>query len=604
MTILLAGIVLFASCAFARSDVARVVIRRGGDAKTNSVTVVNGRIHLPRQTIGRADAVLVTPSFATAFRGEDGYFVLPDGLLGRFDGNQGEVVATAARNPMPLWCMKTPRRTFSVRIDGMPWDCDVRVRCDNGRYELSMAFDCGGDCPEEDIDLCITDFPQEADYPDMARHYRNYRFSRGEVRPIAERLAEQPLLSNAVEAVEVRIRQAWKPAPSPVEEQTVSNEPPLHVAATFDRAVEFVRACKRAGVRAAEFCLVGWNRKGHDGRYPDIFPVEPELGGDAGLRRFVRETQKCGYLAVCHNNHSDAYSIASRWNVDDIVILRDGGLSKNLSYSAGRMYDLCPQVSWRRFVKDDLRAISSFGFRGLHYIDVLSIVPPRRCFSTEHRLTRRQSAALVNRMLSEARCVFGGSASEGGFDFCAGSLDSALYVYFGSPDDPLPPLIVRRVPFWQLVYHGIVLSNPFGRSWNAQVSSAKCRLSVIEFGGRTTFYVNSKFYGKDLGALPDLRIDSSENILIAVDAVRRGEEEYGQLADLQFCFMDDHRWLAPNVVKTTYSNGDSVYVNYGESECVVGDIAIPAQGFVRRHAAGEAAAGKDRKSPPFVGVMR
>lgn len=566
----------------ATADSVRVVVCRGREQMTNQVAVTKGRIRLPRQEIGKADSVVVTPSFATAFCGDDGYFVLPNGMLGRFNGKQGKVVAPATSNPMPLWGMKTPQRTFSVRIDGLPWDCDVRVDCANGRYELSMIFNCGGDVPEEDIDLTVTEFSQEAEYPDMARHYRNYRLSRGEISPISERLVAQPLLSNAVDAVEVRIRQAWKPAPSSVEEQTVSNEPPMHVAVTFDKAVELVRACKCAGIRAAEFCLVGWNRKGHDGRYPDIFPVEPELGGDAGLLRFVRETRKCGYLAVCHNNHSDAYSIASRWNAADIVVLRNGGLSKNQNYSAGRMYDLCPQVAWDRFVEGDLKAISAFGFRGLHYIDVLSIVPPRRCFAEAHRLTRRQSAKLVNRMLEESRRVFGGSASEGGFDFCAGSLDSALYVYFGSPDDPLPPLIDRRVPFWQLVYHGIILSNPFGRSWNAHVSSEKCRLSVVEFGGRTTFYVNSKFYGKDLGALPDIRIDTPENFSRAVDAIRRGAEEYGRLADLQFCFMEDHKQIAPRVVKVSYSNGDSVYVNYGESESGVEGLVVPARGFIRR----------------------
>ena len=63
------------------------------------------------------------------------------------------------------------------------------------------------------------------------------------------------------------------------------------------------------------------------------------------------------------------------------------------------MYDLCPRIAWEKYARHDLERIAALGFRGLHYVDVLSIVPPRRCFADAHRLTRREAAVYVNRML-------------------------------------------------------------------------------------------------------------------------------------------------------------------------------------------------------------
>ena len=45
---------------------------------------------------------------------------------------------------------------------------------------------------------------------------------------------------------------------------------------------------KRQGVERAEVCLVGWNQKGHDGRFPELFPVEEQLGGEDKLRKLIK----------------------------------------------------------------------------------------------------------------------------------------------------------------------------------------------------------------------------------------------------------------------------------------------------------------------------
>ena len=106
------------------------------------------------------------------------------------------------------------------------------------------------------------------------------------------------------------MRQGWKPAPSPIPFQTPENEPQMHVACTFDRVGDIAQEFKRQGISDAEFCLVGWNTKGHDGRFPQIFPVEPLLGGEEKLRKLIQKVHDLDYGIVCHDDATAAYTIA------------------------------------------------------------------------------------------------------------------------------------------------------------------------------------------------------------------------------------------------------------------------------------------------------
>ena len=54
-------------------------------------------------------------------------------------------------------------------------------------------------------------------------------------------------------------------------------------------------------------------------------------------------------------------------------------------------------------------------------------------------------------------------------------------------------MVDRLVPFWQLVYHGIILSNPFPPTCNYTIKDAATRLMLVEFGGRPFFYFYSNY---------------------------------------------------------------------------------------------------------------
>jgi hypothetical protein len=117
----------------------------------------------------------------------------------------------------------------------------------------------------------------------------------------------------------------------------------------------------------------------------------------------------------------------------------------------------------------------------------------------------------------------------------------------------------RLVPLWQLVYHGIILSNPFyatidayyersGKNYSDSMqrftyldNAATRILKLHEFGGRPIFY-----YTRYEDIAP----------------VKQAYEDYKKLAHLQYFYMDDHRKLAPGVFLTRYSNGEEFVTNY------------------------------------------
>ena len=225
--------------------------------------------------------------------------------------------------------------------------------------------------------------------------------------------------------------------------------------------------------------------------------------------------------------------------------------------------------------------MKDFGFHGLHYHDVYSILHPRICYDPRHPCMPNDSLRWYVKQMEVTRDLVGGTQSEGPFDGFAGNLDFCMYVYFyplEKEDLAKKPMVDRHVPLFQLVYHGIILSNPFTGTLNYPVKAPHKRLKFIEFGGRPLFvwYANfltgkSNWMGKE-----DLVCATDDELRAGVAAIKRGYDEFEKLADLQFAFMDDHRLLTPEVSLTAYSQGTRVVVNHGTTPYVFEGVFVPA----------------------------
>ncbi len=511
----------------------------------------------------------------TAHTGEDGFYLIAQGSGPQSEADSGLTCFTDrpdgewTTDALALYLLgaKTKRGTYAAIVTGNPYESVRVVRVKGGEYRLFPRFRLKGRAPEEPIAVEVTRLPDTAGWVEMAHCYRTYRLTRCHFRTLRNRQNET--LTRAAESLYVRVRLGWKPVPSPVPDQTPENEPPMHVACTFAEVENLMDEYHAAGIVRAEFCLVGWNMRGHDGRYPQLFPVEESLGGEKGLRRLTAHAADLGYLISCHTNSTGAYGIADCFSEDDLIVEENGRIyvAPNGIWSAGRPYRLCPTCGLRQ-AEENLPRVRALGFTGLHYIDVMSAVPPRACYSQAHPLTRREGAETWARTLALARDRFGGSASEGGYDHCLAGCDYVLYASFAEKGTSYGGWLDVHVPLFSMVYHGILLYNPYCRTVNAAVSrDPDDRLKVIEYGGRPAIYYYSRFVKETadrknwMGDI-DYVYENRETHKKFVAASRTLAEEYDALSYLQWELMENHEEIAPGVYRTTYADGSRVTVDY------------------------------------------
>ena len=504
-----------------------------------------------------------------AYDGDPGYILLPRGggtgdyALFLFARHNGDMDAVCTGVNMPVYGVKSACGSYLCIVSGMPYDCGFRVRRTDGAFRVSVVISLSDGAPYEDIRAERYPLaPEDADYSGMARRYRQYRIGQTGMRPIKERMLWQPALAYAVKAPLVRVRCGWKPAPAEILHQTLENEPEMHVACDFAQTGELMAEFRRQGIADAAFTLVGWNRRGHDGRWPQAFPVEEALGGEAGLRALLALADGYGYEVTCHTNHTDQYEIADCYRETNTRTDMAGIPQTNAAWSGGQMYDLCPRVGYEQAMTlfPQVRAL---GFRGIHYVDVLSTVLPRSCHRPEHPVNKGESADYARRMAQESRRVFGGFSSEGGYDYLAPYLDYGLYISFGRAGGALGDV---SVPFWELVYHGYVLYNPYTLTVNPTFKDEEAVLRLLEYGGRPSYYFYSAFMRNGRNWMGDLSLDpvcgTAEERRRSTEKVRRGWELYREMMPLTLSTMEDHRQIAAGVFESAYANGKILRVNY------------------------------------------
>ena len=570
-------------------------------ADTNRADVVRG---VPLRASGCMQSLAIAPSdipegaklvevthpWARAKAGERGFWVLSDGMYGEFEKGDDASYTEWRGRVMQLWGFASPRGAIAALHKGLRYEAHYHVERRGGSYRLYDQYDLSdlvGGKVYSPITIEYRVLPPCATYVDVALAYKDHqKATLPGLKPLRERMKTNPALAYAARAPEVRIRQAWKPVPSPVDEQNAANEPPMTVAITFDRVRDIVLEMKRQGIGEATITLVGWNVGGHDGRWPQLFPVEPRLGGEMSLRELIVCAQTNGYMIVCHNNYSDAYSVSAiggRWMPEKYVIRsRNGEYDKGGTWGGGRQYFACLGEMLSLFADEDYARLAEFGFRGLHYTDCLSLNEPRTCHAANHPRTKEEYASAALELMCKARDYFGGQASEGGFDHVIEGLDYCMYLSFDNPGDKFKsPLVKKHVPLWNLVYNGYVLNNPYCASTNYTRKKPINRVKLFETAGRPLFYFHSKFTSNGFNWMgdEDLTCATDDALRDSVSAIKQGYDEFAKCRGLQLEEMTGHREIKPGITESAFSDGTAIIANCTESVFNTGEVTVPAMDY-------------------------
>ena len=150
---------------------------------------------------------------ARAKKGEKGFWLCQQGMLGHFIEDKGFFVANRGELMLPYYAMQTERETFIAIFEGMRFEAEVRLLAENGEYAMFPRWYIAniGFKPYQDIEITYYTLPNTADYNDMAKTYRRHKLARDpEIKTIKERYKTQPLLEKNVKAFSMRMRFAEK----------------------------------------------------------------------------------------------------------------------------------------------------------------------------------------------------------------------------------------------------------------------------------------------------------------------------------------------------------------------------------------------------------
>ena len=540
-----------------------------------AVSLENGDICLTvsAKSIGKGfEHVDIFYDFFKAEENDNGYYIIPDlagGRLVRFKETDNGGSYTSENNALRMiGCVKNGVG-YVGKIVGMSDEYKLLCSKEKGEYRYFLRFPLEGREPYEDIKILLhkTENP-DFDYNDMAHWYREKGFEAGEITPLREKAERNPIIKYAADSVYIRIRMAWKPAPSKILEQTRENEPELHVACTFKMVEDLIDELKAAGVEKADICLVGWNVSGHDGRWPEMFPVEPKLGGEEGLKSLLTKAEKAGYMINLHTNFTDAYSIAEGFSEDINIKKADGSLSINYPWSGGRMYDVAVKYIGDDYI-EDVKKIVDLGVKGMHYVDVVSAVPPRRSYDPKYPMTPKEYTDASKEILGKIKELFGAVSSEAGMDYVIEKLDYVLYGEFpGLWKRPEYNIWMdEQIPLWFLVYHGSVLYNPDTKTINHVIKEKEKALRVLEVGARPVAYCFVDFIeGSPNWGKEDIVWNQGEKPKAAAAIIAEMNEQYKEYKDLQYEFIKSHKFLENGISEICYENGTVVTVDYNNQK--------------------------------------
>lgn len=527
---------------------------------------------LKKQTIEGVDKLWLLPDLGTARAGDEGCFILPRNIsmvgdIQIFFTEREDTSYTYDKPILSAYGIKRPGLCAYLRIE-RNYQYGFEAKCEGGVYTATPVFDfTKHDAVYDDIRIELYLMGEDADYNDMARLEREVRLSRGEITTLREKCA-RPAVEYARRYPLIRIRMGWKPSPATDLHQKVETEPDMFVACDFARVRAIADELKRQGVEGAELQLVGWNQSGHDGRFPQLFPADPRLGGTEGLIETIDYVKSLGYRISTHTNTIDAYEIADSFTWDDIVVKRDGEYQLAGPYSGGQAYHVCLPKQLKN-TKRDLPELAALGEDGLHFTDVVSIVIPDDCHSPDHPSTTANGILYANEIIRYTQTLFEGFSSEGCMDFALPQLDFGLYVTFGNGFGVKQvPICDRFLPFFEIAYHGILLYNPMSTTVNYPIKDKNERLTLYLRGGKPAMYYYSKFRtggAKNWMGETDLICDTEEELRESVARIKCAAEEYATLADRQFVYIDRYEIVGNGIEVAHYEDGIRVVGNLAQT---------------------------------------
>lgn len=418
-------------------------------------------------------------------------------------------------------------------------------------------------------------YDDDASYVGMAQKYREHLEKTGK---IAEKKSDDKLLNlKLVGGIETKKFIFGIPSGD------------MLVSTTVGQAHEIIKELnEKAGVGGINANLIGFGSNGNDiGLVAGGYTIGDKFGDDDDLKSLAK---------YCQDNKVDLFM-----NFDMVRFGSSGGGvnttfgradSANGSYTTKYYYDVNFRTNSKTLrnyflvsrnklplVAENIKeATADWSLKGVSLDTLTSIVysdySDAKYFSGSN--ADRQFSTIINSFKNDGYKVAGSEAN----DFAALLCDHVYDVPYGSSNYKI---FTTEVPFYQMVFKGLVSMST--TSLNLATNKDTTLLEAVETGSGLTYTLVAK-YDTEL-------INSAQNVFygslywdsviergVKTDIIKTVEEYKDYFESVKNASIIDHEVLTENVRKTTFSNGVSVYVNYGDTEYTTEDGVVSARGYI------------------------
>lgn len=361
----------------------------------------------------------------------------------------------------------------------------------------------------------------------------------------------------------------------------------LTAMTTFDQAQKMAQALADAGLTEQVMNLQGWFNDGYYHDVADRIWVNLKLGGKSGLEDLTQAVEALGgslYVDVAfqkvsydskrfqYQNEASKYyasGYAASFGQVNPVTLRQ---TSSLGYSE-TLYDLISPKFLVRYVGKFADRIEKYDVTGISLRDLGSVLQSdkKRTETIDREaaldVVQAQLEILGNTgkklMLSQANDYTWSVAS----DIINLPLADNDYV-----------LIDYNIPLYEMIVHGCI--DYCGEVYNlADVSSNdRLILTMLEYGACPHFV----FTWENTSGMKYSGLNGLYSTTFSVwkdEAVSVYETVNNVLSRVNGATMTEHRVISDNVRAVRYSNGITIYVNYGSADVTVDGLTVPALGY-------------------------
>lgn len=349
---------------------------------------------------------------------------------------------------------------------------------------------------------------------------------------------------------------------------------------TFQDMKDITDKLSKEGMTKLDVLVRGWGDGGLTGSNPQKFPVASQLGGADELEQLTKQLKKQGSSVSLQLDYTYGYDGADNFDektegarkiTNQVLIGKVGSHPMDKRKIDLERYYLTPQKALD-LAKEDTANLKDLHLSGTALENTSSLLFSD--FRKKNKVDREKAAEDYLKIAQQLQKQTGDLALYNPNDYL---LKHASKIYNIQQDSSQYMYASDTVPFSQIVLHGYV--DYYISPLNFAADEEETVLKMIETGALPSFYF-TKEPSHLLSKGPSKDISASYYKDWLKDAKRIYSKVKKPLAAVSGETIESRKVYKPGLVEVTYSNGDSILVNYESKAATLKGHRIPARDFL------------------------